>query len=46
MSCCFGDEDLAENMEERSIEDIREFRKHPGCHVISFSLKITAYQLY
>ena len=46
MSCCFGDEDLAENMEERSIEDICEFRKNPSCHVISFSLKITAYQLF
>jgi len=40
MSCCFSDEYLAENMEERSIEDICEFCKNPTCHVISFSLKI------
>ena len=46
MSCCFGDEDLAENMEERTIEDICEFCKYPRRYVISFSLKITAYQLY
>ena len=43
MSCCFGDEDFAENMEERTIEDICEFCKNPSRYVISFSLKITAY---
>ena len=46
MSSCLSDENLAENMEERAIEDICELREHPGRYVISFGLKMTAYQFF